>query len=241
MKKFVFILVLLANIAYLTAQDSSQVYHGMTENVINGSGIMTFKEFEVATFQKIVLEGRIYRVFISQSEQTSVVVKTDNDLINFVEISVSNGELKADIKANNYKDPEVYLYITMPELTEIRSGLASHITFETPMNIEGNMSIYGKGATSLYGRTISASHMFIELHGASQGNLSLDVQSVDIEVLGTGNIKLTGWAENQNVRALGVSKVNLFSLKGKKNRIEHSTPQSRVSYLGFANEKINHR
>ena len=228
MKKFVFIVVLLTCPMYIFGRD------------INGSENVVTREFDVSAFQKIVLEGRIYRVFISQSEQTSVVVKADDDLIDFVEISVSEGELKADIKANNHKDPEVFLYISMPELTEIRSELASRITFETPMNIDGNMKIHAKGATSLYGGTISASHIFIELHGASQGNMSLNVESADIEVSGTGNIKFTGRAEVQNVSALGVSKVNLFSLKGKKNRIEHSTPKSRVLYLGFADEKINH-
>jgi hypothetical protein len=177
------------------------------KNRVNGSGKVVRLERTVPTFNKIEANNA-FKVFVKQGNPQSLVIEIDNNVMEYVETTVSGGKLHIGFKSMNQINNvnTMAAHITMPNLTGIEAHGASNITLETSFNVGGNMKIDLAGAAKLLGKEFAVSGALdVEMRGASQMELTLSALSAKIDlggaaklscekltVRGTVNIELSG-------------------------------------------------
>ncbi|WGF92877.1 head GIN domain-containing protein [Aequorivita marisscotiae] len=115
MKKLVYIALLLL----FAGCDSEKGW-----DCIQASGNIVAKEVSVPPFTKIIVWDRI-KLYIQQGEEQNVRIETGENIMSNIEVFVKNGKLEIQ---NNYgcnlvRDyGETKVYITAPDITEIRSS-----------------------------------------------------------------------------------------------------------------------
>ena len=149
-----------------------------------GSGTPATDTRQVEEFSAVHLEG-VGDVDITISEKTSVVVETDENLVDRILTEVENGVLVIDIEDGISIVP--------------RSGLT--ISVATP-SLE---AIEVSGAGDVDADAVEATEFRLDLSGA--GSVTVDDLSADIldaSLSGAGSIQVTGVVDSQSVTLSGV-------------------------------------
>lgn len=111
-------------------------------------------------------------VYITQGNEVSVKVVADESIISYIVTEVQDDALIIDIKKNNLNNIKTCeVYITTKSLSKIQS--------------KGSGNIYCKEA-------FKGKDMMLELSGSGDVDLVLDAQNLEINVLGSGNVKIKG-------------------------------------------------
>ena len=86
---------------------------------IQGSGVQSTKTFELDSFDQVRFSGSgTYN--IQCGEEQSVSVSFDDNLMEFVELTVENGKLKLDVTESYSSSDGLIVNITVPELKNVK-------------------------------------------------------------------------------------------------------------------------
>jgi hypothetical protein len=158
--------------------------------VVDGSGAVVTQERPLSGFDR-VQASQCFQVDIRQGEEFSVVVRIDEELVEYLDVVKRGDTLSIGLKPDysyTFQDATMQAEVTMPELARLDLSGASRATitgFESEKALEVELS----GSSSLRG-TIRA------------GDTTFDVS-------GSSRVSLTGSARDLAVRASGSSAVNL--------------------------------
>ncbi len=154
---------------------------------VMGNGNPASETRTVTAFSKVKSEGE-FRVYISYSDETSLAVTADENLLQYIETYVSNGTLYLDIDGvHNVKAvTPMTIYITTPQLNRIVQS----------------------GSGSIRSDYFESDHFELVLSGS--GNIEADFAAISADVLlsGSGKIEINGSADNAELTISGSGNVD---------------------------------
>ncbi len=162
-------------------------------------------------------------VTITQGSEQSVTIRTDSNILPLIETEVEHGCLVISDKEKNLKPSELKIDITMPKVTEIA--------------VSGASDINSKGV-------ITAESLQVDVSGAADVILSLDVENLETRVSGVGDFRMDGRAGTHDIRISGVgdvqadtleSKTTHVMISGKGECVVHVTEKLDVAISGMGN------
>ncbi len=181
----------------------------LNPNSIRGDGNMTEVTWEVTDFEAIDASG-MFKIYLLEGTSPSLRVETDENLQKYVHVEVHDNTLKLSMDRNHtYNPTRMEVFITTNELKEI------------------NMS----GATSISADyTLISDNLSLDLSGAGNINLHVDVVTLTTRVSGAGSINISGNADNHHVRLSGAASMSCLDLHTRSTTIHLSGAGSAKVY-----------
>jgi len=202
----------------------------LQEISITGSGNVVTQDFALTGFDKVDV-SHAFKVDISQGDTFSVVIRIDDNLVQYLEVVKRGSTLKIGLEpARRYgiRNATLESQVTMPELTGLDLSGASHGTitgFKSTKALDVDLS----GASHLAG-DIEAGDGRFDVSGASHVTLSGSAQDVTIDADGASHVNLADFPlADADVEASGASNVTV-NASGKLD--VNARGASHVYYLG---------
>lgn len=193
-----------------------------------GGNVVT-REEAITGFDKVDV-GYAFQVDISQGDTFSVVVRVDENLVEYLEVVKEGNTLKIGLKPGwePRQARTMQAEITMPELTGLILSGASRGTITGFKSAEG-LSLNVSGASSLQG-DIEAGDASFSASGSSKVTLNGSAQDIMIDASGSSEVNLGSFLVNDaNVKADGASNV---TVKPSGKLDANASGASRIYYLG---------
>jgi len=157
------------------------LFHGCSLNIKRGNGHIEIEEIELNHFSQISIGGN-YDVMLIKSEDSKVIIKTDENLLTYINTELFDQTLNIN-NIHNLKSSEgisVEVYYT--ELSRIYST--------------GTSNIEHRGV-------LKTDELILNLSGAGAIELELDASKVKVNLTGAGVVKLSGEVEFQDTHISG--------------------------------------
>ena len=157
------------------------------------------RRYDIDNFSGIYLEGS-YKVFLSQGNESSLVVKTpDDDILDELDVDNWGDELRVVVDRNFINYERIHLYINFKNLDEI--------------NVQGGLNLNTDGYLDL-------DDLYVHVEGGAK--IDLEVKAEDIELVGEGGVlvQLRGVAESLEVKLSGAGHVDGEDLRVNDARFE---------------------
>jgi len=171
----------------LASCDSVYYKRGNGEMIVNTK----YVEKYVDNFREVSLSG-IYEVFLDQGKEPMVVIKVDENLIDYIEIDSYKGILSITSKEKIKSSDGIKIFITYEDIDKITTGGATAVFTESP---------------------ITTRHLKLIMSGVGMMEMELDVEDLEVRLSGAGYIKLKGQATEQVVSMTGAGSFEAYDLE----------------------------
>jgi hypothetical protein len=161
---------------------------------ITGSGNVVTREEPIAAFDRVDVSHE-FHVDISQGDTFSVIVRVDDNVVEYLEVVKQGNTLKIGVepgRALSVSGATMEAEVTMPELAGLELSGASHAAitgFKSTKALDVNLS----GASDLSG-DIEAGDATFDASGASRVTLNGSARNVTVEGSGASHIDLSDFA-----------------------------------------------
>jgi hypothetical protein len=170
---------------------------------VHGEGDVITQDRSVGGFDKVQSFGS-FDITISGAETNSVKVEAEENLQQFIEVTVNENTLNIRQKKNY----------------NINSPHGIKITISTP-SIRA-LGLFGSGSITSTNRITSPDHLDIESSGSGNINYELKAESLNAHISGSGNITLEGTANDVETGINGSGSIIANELESKKCAIRIS-------------------
>ncbi len=202
------ILTLLVALPFLTSLISS-----CSAFCEKGEGGVTTRNLELSDFDKIEISGKA-KVFIEQSQNTSVSCKIDSNLVDLIKFEVSGSTLEISETKCISKVTAYEIHISTPNLYYL--------------NLDESVALVGTNI-------LMSEKIYIKTAGSSSADLKMNIDEIEIDTRGKSVVKISGRSVEIDIDAEDASKIDASSLQTKKADVDIS--QSAVCELNVS-EKI---
>jgi hypothetical protein len=186
-----------------------------SHNAIEGDGEVLGVTHNVSGFNAIDLRG-MYNVVLTPGDKEELFIETDGNLHELISVEVEGNTLVVKTRRDRFIKPtKMNIHVYFIELNEITSGGASTIS-----------------ATA----SIEAQKFLIDLSGATNLELQLNVNELTTNASGASNILFTGNANVHAVSLSGAGKIKADELLTNSTTIKLSGAGS--AYV-FANDYLD--
>jgi hypothetical protein len=197
-------------------------------DVITGSGNVVIQEEKTSGFDKVEV-SHAFKVDISQGETFSVVVRIDDNLLQYLEVVKQGSTLKIGLKTDRItRDSTLEAEVTLPGLTRLDLRAASQATiagFKSTDALNVDLS-----AASRLGGDIEAGDAQLDVSDASQVILGGSAGDVTIDASGSSTVDLADFpVADAKVDASSASKV---TVNASGTLDVDASSASQVYYLG---------
>jgi len=182
---------------------------------IEGMGPIVETIIEVDDFKGIESEIAA-TIHLTQGDEIELMAKGHQNIIDRLRTRVNNDRLNIDLENGSYKDFELTLYITIPDLNFLKvdgAGSFKASAFEVEKmrcEIDGTGSIDFESTLALTG------DFRMDIDGSGDTYIqNLQANDVKVNVDGAGDITLRGVAKNLEVHIDGLGDVQAFVLECK--------------------------
>ncbi len=164
-----------------------------------GSGNLAQETRDHQDFTEVELAGS-GDLLITQGENYSVVIETDDNLLGLYETRVRGDTLEIHPKRIGCirKSSGLTVYVTMPE-------------------VEG-FSIAGSGTVK--GEELTADELSVEIAGSGTAYLDVNVTRLETEIAGSGDAYLSGTAKHHEINIAGSGDIHAFSLETETTDVD---------------------
>jgi len=200
------------------------------EGSLVGSGIPVTREFELSGFDQVEVSDS-FEVDVRHGDTFSVVVRTDDNVAEYLEIVQQGNTLRIGLKPHTYAMVSVETLeaeVTMPELRGLELSGASSAT---TAGFESSDPFYAEvsGASSLEGE-IQAGGVRFNVSGASDVKLTGSGGDLAMDVSGASSVDLAGFpVASASIQVSGASSATV-NTSGTLDM--EASGGSRVRYLG---------
>lgn len=163
---------------------------------------------QASNFTAVSASG-IFQVYITQSDEYSVVVEAEEKHIDNVRTRVRNGVLMLDFESSARNVGKIIARVSAPEFTSLKATGA--VTFRSE-------------------NLLQAPALEVSGTGATQFNLQLDVEQLTTRLTGASQVTYSGQATSHDLAATGASVVRAYELY---------TENTEVKIDGASNARIN--
>jgi len=164
-----------------------------TLNLKRGNGIIVIDEIKVNSFNKVNIGGN-YDITFIKSDLTKVIIKTDENLLPFINTEIFSQSLNINNIHNLKSTDGISIKIFYKKLDKIHSTGASNIDHEG---------------------TLVTEELTINLSGIGAINLDIQTEKVELNLTGAGIVVLSGVTDNQDTHISGAGGLRAFGLKSK--------------------------
>ena len=227
MKAFVILAIvacslLLSGCVFVKIKDGSFPKSGQH---VAGNGVIVEKTFEVGAFSRIEL-GVPADVSYSKSDDCSLSVSMDENLFEYLTVSVEDGVLKLGSKGvslRNFK--KLAMSVSSPTLERLECNGAVDFVSDGPVcGEEFVMKVNGAADVDLASLEVKTARF--EVNGAADLDVRVvDAESVSLSISGAGDAKLSGKTKEVEVTVSGAGDVDL-------SRLEYDNLSKKVSGMG---------
>ncbi len=181
-----------------------------SDGKIEGSGTIITEERALNNFTGIQSTGS-FEVIITQDASQKVVVKTDDNIMPYVQTEVTGGKLRIFFsdKYRNYDPTSVTVYISSSFIEDI--------------------SLSGSGSVRSTNQ-LKSKNPHYSLSGSGSINLSVTAEAIETSISGSGNIDLKGSASSAKHTISGSGNLDALSL---------NSPDVKVKISGSGDCSIN--
>jgi hypothetical protein len=174
---------------------------GQIRRTVTGNHDVVKKERTTDPFTGIRVSTGI-DVYLKQGDMISVVLEADENLHEYIMTEVKNGILNIYTDANIRDAERKRVYVTMKEITSLRSTSAGDIFGETPVRTDN-----------------------LKLSASSAGDIKLEVYADNVEagISSSGDITLTGEAETLNANLSSAGDLNAYNFKVREADVSASS------------------
>ncbi len=177
-------------------------------DTIDGNGIVKKEQREISSFNKIDISGG-YEVIINQGNEEKLELEVDENLLEYIVSENKNNTLFISSKKSIQSAESLKLYITVVNLESI--------------DVSGAVELKNKG-------TLTSTTLDIEISGAGNVILNLDVKNINMDMSGASETTLSGNANNFDIEISGAGKLNAKKLKTKSTNVDISGVGSAVVF-----------
>lgn len=152
---------------------------------ITGSGNIVSREVEISRFDQVEA-GITFDLTIRQGEDFSVVLFSDDNFIEYLQVEQSGGTISFDFipgYAYDLHGVTLRAEVTMPELAGLRLSSSGHATLED-LKSTGNLDVELSGSSSLDG-TLEAEKSSFVLSGSTYVKLSGSTEDLLVDACGS--------------------------------------------------------
>jgi hypothetical protein len=165
-----------------------------------GNGEITEKSIPVPSFRQVVIGGN-YEVHLRESDEQGVRIRTDENLLDFINVEVNNDRL----------------YINSIRTLKGTEGIAIDV-LHTGLE---HVAVDGASAVSSEG-IIRSEQLTVALSGAGSLQLNVNVDLLNLELSGAGAAELNGYARQQNTDISGAGGLAANNLETERCEISLS-------------------
>lgn len=212
MRKIIQVLLIAALLLGLSACYPGGFDFGSKTVRFSGSGALETLEYDLSDFDSITA-SHTFEVDIQYAGAYSVVVRTDEDVVEYLDVSVLGSRLNLGLKSGynyNFRNVILEAEVSLPRLTEISLSGASYANiwgFESNESLQLDLS----GSSEAFG-DIVAGDARINLSGASEVELHGSSAHVEVDASGSSSVYLEEfYAEAVDVFASGASEVYVWT------------------------------
>lgn len=156
----------------------------------HGNGNVVKQERKVSAFSALDISGA-FDVYLSQGSAQSVIVEADENLQSLIRTEVRGGSLIIDNFQPIRDAKSLKLYITV---TDIRT-----------IELHGAVNLHSQNKLTL-------TELDIEISGATDANLDLAVQKLDVSSSGGSKLKFSGMANKVEMDISGAADIRAYDL-----------------------------
>jgi hypothetical protein len=168
--------------------------NGCSAQSVKGSGNVISESRQVPEFSEIRLEGH-GKVALTQDNQSSIEVTTDDNILRSIETEVENGKLIiSHEKRRNLRPTKLNYTITVKDLEGI--------------------SIAGSGDVNCNNKLVS-DDFYAEISGSGDIILVVDAVRLESDISGSGSINLSGKTDAHQASITGSGKINAFDMQAQ--------------------------
>ena len=180
-------------------------------NQISGSGNIVTETRSTGDFTAVAAGGA-YEVELKNGSVTEVKVEADDNIIGRIETRVSGHTLNINTKNGyNFNNGHFKVYITAPEINEIRSSGAASIVIKNTLKNNDKITLEASGAATITGEA-DAPEIAAEASGAADIKLSGRTKDYKAEVSGSATIKTENlMSETTKVHASGAATAYVYA------------------------------
>lgn len=139
------------------------------EPSLKGNGNVVEETRKTGSFDEIKV-SRGMNVYISQGDETKVLVKADENLLDVIETRLEGNTLKITSKQNIRKATTKKVFVTTPNISSIKSSAGSNVYSETVLRTR-NLSLSGSSGSNMK-LNVSSEKMVVTVSSGS--NIKLD-------------------------------------------------------------------
>ncbi|MEJ7588173.1 MAG: DUF2807 domain-containing protein [Ferruginibacter sp.] len=155
-------------------------------NQRRGSGNIVSENRQTGDFTGVSVGGA-FTVEIRNGTGTEVKVEADDNVINFIETSVSGNTLKIRMKDGaSFNDAHYKVYITAAEINSVNSSGAATVQVKDELKSKEKISLDVSGAAGIVA-SVNAPEISAEISGAGNIELSGKTRDYTAEVSGSGH------------------------------------------------------
>jgi len=183
---------------------------------IEGMGPIVESTIEVDNFTGIALDAP-FTVELTQGDEISILAKGHQNIIDRLRTDVKSDKVNIKLENGNYKDFELTLYVTMPELNYLSIDGSGKFKVDAFVVEEIRCHIDGAGDLEFKSTLTVTEDFRIDIDGAGDTYIQeLMADNAIVHVDGNGDITLRGKATSLEVNIDGMGDVSAFALECKK-------------------------
>lgn len=159
---------------------------------INGSGNVVANSMEFSGFTNIEA-GSSFQVTITQSEDYSVVIKADDNLVEHLNVRLDGDTLVINmVPGKSARNATLEAEVSLPELKRVHFGGVSRGNL-LGITSQADLTVRVSGASSLQG-DLQARQMNVNVSGASKIDLNGSGATVDLHGSGASTVDMEDFA-----------------------------------------------
>jgi len=202
-----------------------------------GSGAVIADEHLLEGFDQVEVSNAI-EVEITQSEDYSITITGYQNLLERVEVELSEHELTIRLKPGTYFRNNVKAVITMPDLNGLVASGATTVT-ATGFASASDFDLKVSGASRV-DIDIEAGNTTADISGASRVMGELKAEDIILIVSGASRCELTGSAADMDLDVSGASRVTLQELQVQNADVTISgASRGTINVMGILNVEIS--
>jgi hypothetical protein len=178
-------------------------------NTIDGNGNVITKKRAVSSFNKIDVSGG-FEIVLNQANKEKLELEADENLIDLIKTNVKNNTLYISSTKPIGNSKTLRLYVTTVNVNEIKASGAIELK---------NKGIY------------QVNSLEIDISGAADLDLDLNVENLTIDMSGASEINLSGIANNFEIKISGAGELQASKLKTNNTSIDVSGAGNAIVYV----------
>jgi len=158
----------------------------VSNNSIKGSGYLVTESRELVSFNAVHI-ATAGLVNLTQGDSQSVDVTVDDNLMEYIRLTVSNKILVIDIEpGNSLKNMHLTIDISLPELKLLQTSSAGCFVGKNTFNCN-DLNIFSSSAGNIF-LNLNANHLYTNLSSAGNASLSGTVSTHDAIISSAGGL-----------------------------------------------------